>query len=293
MPVPGGGGRLRRGSAGGQAWAVGEYLNGKFQDRALAEHWDGTKWSILNVPQPGSMRDMFFAGSALSPSDVWLVGDQEGRNGKFETLAEHWNGSAWSVVPAPDPGSSGNHLYGVDAVAPNDVWAVGQRLGAKAPDQGLVEHWNGQKWSVVGSPVSASASVMLDAVTVDHGQVWAAGEADSPASGGRPLIERFQGGGHGQVVHLPSTAGSNWTNLYGIAAAGGSVWATGTFVDPKTDNNDILILRGNGGHWTVDQGPNPGSGGHILSGLTAIDGHLWTAGLFDDGGPNLPLVEHR
>src|SRR5215467_13525456 len=28
-------------ASGGQAWAVGEYLNGKFQDRALAEHWNG------------------------------------------------------------------------------------------------------------------------------------------------------------------------------------------------------------------------------------------------------------
>src|SRR6516164_7156319 len=279
-------------ASGGQAWAVGEYLNGKFQDRALAEHWDGTKWSILNVPQPGSMRDMFFAGSTLSPSDVWLVGDQEGSNGKFETLAEHWNGTAWSVLPTPDPGSSGNHLYGVDAVASNDVWAVGQQLGATAPDQGLVEHWNGQKWSVMGSPVSASASVMLDAVTVAHGHVWTAGEADSPVSGGRPVIERLSGG-HGRVVHLPASAGNDWTNLYGIAPAGNSVWAVGTFVDLKTDNNETLILRGTGNHWTVDQGPNPGSGSNILGGLTTIGGHLWAAGTFDDGGSRLPLVEHR
>ncbi len=88
-------------ASGGQAWAVGEYLNGKFQDRALAEWWNGTKWSILNIPQPGSTRDMLFAASALSPSDVWLVGDQEGRNGKFETLAEHWNGTCLSGVPTP------------------------------------------------------------------------------------------------------------------------------------------------------------------------------------------------
>src|SRR5262249_1224568 len=200
-------------------------------------------WSILNVPQPGSMRDMFFAGSALSPSDVWLVGDQEGSNGRFETLAEHWDGSAWSVLPTPDPGSTDNHLYAVDAVAPNDGWAVGQRLGAKAPDQGLVEPWNGRKWSVVGSPVSSSASVMLDAVTVAHGQVWAAGEADSPASGGRPIIERFQGG-HGQVVHLPSSAGSNWTNLYGIAAAGGAHLAARPFVDPATHRRATPHLPG-------------------------------------------------
>jgi len=43
----------------------------------------------------------------------------------------------------------------------------------------------------------------------------------------------------------------------------------------------------------VDPGPNPGSGDNILGGLTAIDGQLWTAGMFDDGSSNLPLVEHR
>jgi hypothetical protein len=82
-------------------------------------------------------------------------------------------------------------------------------------------------------------------------------------------------------------------NLYGIARAGGSVWAVGTFVDPTTDNNEILILRGTGNHWTVDPGPNPGSGSSIFGGLTAIDGQLWAAGTFDDGGSRLPLVEHR
>ena len=99
---------------------------------------------------------MLFGASALSPSDVWVVGDQEGRNGKFETLAEHWNGTTWSVVPTSDPGSSGNHLYAVDAVSPDNVWAVGQQLGGEAPDQGLVEHWDGQQWSVV--PTAGAAS---------------------------------------------------------------------------------------------------------------------------------------
>jgi hypothetical protein len=91
----------------GQAWAVGEYLDGSYQDRALIESWNGTRWSIADNPQPGSVRDMLFGASALSPSDVRAVGDQEGRSGKFETLAEHWDGSGWTVIPTPDPGSNG------------------------------------------------------------------------------------------------------------------------------------------------------------------------------------------
>ncbi|MBV9094914.1 MAG: hypothetical protein JO132_13750 [Streptosporangiaceae bacterium] len=277
----------------GKAWAVGERLNAQYQDRALIEVWNGEKWSIADIPQPGSVRDMLFAASALSPADVWVVGDREGSNGLCETLAEHWDGRSWSVLPIPDPGSSGNHLYAVDAVSPDNVWAAGQQLGVTSPDNGLVEHWDGHSWSVVAMPPSATASVMLDAVTVTPtGQVWVAGEADSPAGGGRPLIESYAGGTW-QTASLPAAAGSIWTNLYGLAAAGGTIWAVGTYVDPTTDNNNTLILQGNGAAWTVDAGPEPGSGGNILGGVTAVDGKLWAAGIYDNGGSEMPLIEHR
>jgi hypothetical protein len=282
----------------GWLWAVGERLNSNYQDRALIETWNGKKWSIADNPQPGSVRDMFFAASALSPSDVWVVGDQEGGDGLFETLAEHWDGTSWTVVPTPDPGSSGNHLYAVDAVSPDDVWAAGQQLGAEAPDNGLVEHWNGYSWSVVPTPPSTTASVMLDGVAATAGSpplgdtVWVDGEADSPAQGGRPLIESYQDGTW-QTASLPASAGSIWTNLWGITISGGTVWAVGTYLDVKTDNNNALILSDNGAGWTVDPGPNPGSGSNILGGVTAIDGHLWAAGIYDDGGSEMPLIEHR
>jgi hypothetical protein len=275
----------------GKAWAVGERLNRRYQDRALVEVWNGKKWTISNVPQPGSVRDMLFAATALSPSDVWVVGDQEGADGVFQTLAEHWNGATWTVVPTPDPGPSGNHLYAVDAVSPDNVWAAGQQLG-EFPDNGLVEHWDGHSWSVVPMPAATTASVMLDgiAATAD-GQVWVAGEADSPA-GGRPLVESYTGG-IWQTASLPASASSIWTNLWGITVAHGTVWAVGTYVDPKTDNNNTLILSGTDGAWTVDAGPEPGSGSNILGGVTTIDSHAWAAGIYDDGGGELPLIEHR
>jgi hypothetical protein len=233
---------------------------------------------------------MLFGASALSRSNVWVVGDRQGGNGLFETLAEHWNGRGWSVVPTPNPGSTGNHLYGVDAVAPDNVWAVGQQLGAQAPDQALVEHWNGHRWSVVPTPVSPFASVDLQGVAVSGDQVWADGEAFSP-SGGRPLIEHFQNG-HWSIANL-SGVGSVWTTLFGIAVAGGTVWATGTFVNPVTDNNEVLVLSGVGNHFTVDPAPNPGSGSNVLSGVTAVGGQLWSAGTYDTGGSRLPLIEHH
>jgi len=275
----------------GQAWAVGEYLNSNYQDRALLEHWDGSQWSIANNPQPGSQRDMLFGASALSPSDVWVVGDQEGANGKFETLAEHWDGSSWTVVSTPDPGSAGNHLYAVDAVSSDDVWAAGMTLNGDSPDQALVEHWDGQRWSVVAAPVAASADlVMLTGISATASQVWVDGEADSPTGGGQPFIAGYQNGAW-TIPQLPTIPdGANWTNLWGIQVAGGSVWAVGTYVDPATDNNNSLVLEGTNGTWTTNNAPNPGSGSNILGGITNVDGQLWAAGVYDNGGSEIPLI---
>jgi len=278
----------------GQAWAVGEYLNSSYQDRALIETWNGAQWSIANIPQPGSRRDMLFGATALSPSDVWAVGDQEGQNGEFETLAEHWNGASWTVIPTPNPGSSGNHLYAVDAVSTDNVWAAGMQLGANSPDQGLVEHWNGKKWSVVSMPAPASTDlVMLDGITASSSQVWVAGEADSPEGGGQPFVAGYQNGAW-TIPTLPAVPdGTDWTNLWGIQQAGGSVWSVGTYVDPATDNNNTLVLQGTNGTWTVNPAPNPGSGSNILGGITSVDGQLWAAGVYDTGGPEIPLIMNQ
>lgn len=60
--------------------------------------------------------------SAVSATNVWAVGAERSQ-GIDETLIEHWNGSDWSVAPAPagiDQGlsdvSMGRYGYG---------WAVG------------------------------------------------------------------------------------------------------------------------------------------------------------------------
>jgi hypothetical protein len=79
----------------------------------------------------------------------------------------------------------------------------------------------------------------------------------------------------------------------GITMTGHTLWADGTYVDPVTGNNDTLLLQGNGNTWTVVDAPNPGTGSNILGGITAVDGQLWAAGIYDNGGSELPLIEHH
>jgi hypothetical protein len=43
----------------------------------------------------------------------------------------------------------------------------------------------------------------------------------------------------------------------------------------------------------VDPGPDPGSAGNILGGVAVIGGQAWAAGIYDNGGSELPLIERR
>ena len=68
----------------------------------------------------------------VAPTDGWVVGARTSSapdDGGLATLSEHWNGSAWSVVPSVDTLFNDDTLAAVAGVASNDVWAVGQTSG--------------------------------------------------------------------------------------------------------------------------------------------------------------------
>src|SRR5262249_59072871 len=92
----------------------------------------------------------------------WAVGQEQATEyGLFTTLVEHWDGVSWSVVPAANPGSTGNSFYGVLAQHDGAVWAVGQQNVANGPDQPLIEAWDGIEWNVVPSPSHGTKSGAL------------------------------------------------------------------------------------------------------------------------------------
>jgi hypothetical protein len=277
------------------AWAVGVHLNKGFQARGLIESWDpeSNGWRVVSHPQPGSERDLLFGVAALSASDVWAVGEQQSANGMFGTLVEHFDGRRWQVVPSPNPGRSGNHLYGVLALEPDDVWAVGQRNDADNPDHELILHWDGARWKVLASASHGSASAALYGVLADRGTLWAVGETTDATAGGHPLVEHLaEFDSTPDIVQLPS-AGSIWTTLWGVAASDGLAWPVGTFVNLATDNNVRLVLRGDNGRFSVVNAPNPGSKTNILSGATAVADTIWAVGHFTDDGSRQPLIERH
>jgi hypothetical protein len=97
-------------------------------------------------------------------------------------------------VPAANQGSSGNSFYGVLARGPHMVWAVGQQNGATAPDQPLIEAWDGARGNVVHSPRHGSKSGALFSVARSNGGLVAVGQTEDAVAAAQPLVETYDGG---------------------------------------------------------------------------------------------------
>jgi hypothetical protein len=103
--------------AGPGAWAVGG-INKHGARHALAERWNGQRWSVVRSTGPA-----FTGVSALAANDAWAVGGGYASRGEVM----HWNGHLWTVATKL---ATSHQLSAVAEVSPTDVWAVG----------GLVEH---------------------------------------------------------------------------------------------------------------------------------------------------------
>jgi hypothetical protein len=102
-------------------WAVGYAGQGATSAggvnyKTLVEHWNGASWEVIPSPNPAGTKSNALVGlTAISPTDVWAVGYTLIGSTRLG-LTEHWNGSAWTVVASPNPGTLSNGLLDVEAV---------------------------------------------------------------------------------------------------------------------------------------------------------------------------------
>jgi hypothetical protein len=264
----------------GLAWAVGYYVSAKFQQRTLIEHFDGTVWSVVPSRSPGDQQNILYGVAAITDSDVWAVGGEQDSDGLWHTLTEHWDGSKWSVVNAVDPGVSRNQFYAVKALARNDVYAVGQQAGAGFPNQALIEHWDGNSWSVITSPSDVSASALPLGVTVTGTSLTVVGQQETDTA---PYTTYVAAGTPSNLAIQPTpNAGSGENDLFAAAiGADGSTWAVGWDIEPSTDTHNPLVLQSVNGVWSLVPSPSfPAGSDSGFSAITAIPGGgLWAVGV--------------
>jgi hypothetical protein len=258
-------------------WAVGRSANG-----ALAEHWNGAGWSMMPTINDTAYDDTFNAVSAASANDVWAVGSTTSGGGTHKMLTEHWDGSAWTIVPAAaSTHQYGDTLYATAALSATNVWAVGT--------SSTIQHWDGAKWSLVPRPASSS-SLPLDSLTlfgiaaVSPTNIWAVGGNSVQSCGGElpALIEHWDGK---QWTAIPNTP---LGILFAVSAdAANDVWAVGS------GGNGTFIMHYNGKQWATVNVGSPTGQSPQLNGVAAHSpSDVWAVGQTFSAGGSRPAVLH-
>ena len=234
----------------GTAWAVGYAGNGTGVATTLILRWNGTTWTRVPSPDPGRGPGMgnFLYGVATTPDGTaWAVGWTDS-GGVISALILHWNGTTWTTVPSPSPGTDGIYLKAVAAAPDGTAWAIGYTESGTST-RTLILRWNGHTWTTVPNP-SPPGSYLSGVAATPAGTAWAVGCADcggsSTTTSARTLILRWNGTAWTRV---PSPDPGPGAYLGGVTAlSSGDAWAVG-IAGGKT-----LILWWNGQTWSGPAG---------------------------------------
>jgi hypothetical protein len=192
-----------------------------------------------------------------------------------KTLAEHWDGMRWRVVPSPSPGSFGDQLLSVAAASSTDAWAVGRVSTTQFGDRALVEHWDGARWRVVPTPTIGIASELRGVSVVSTRDIWAVGLYYVPSEAGTltlTLTEHWDGHAW-RVVPSPSPTQDDLLDSVSVLSSH-DVWAVGR------DAGENLAVHWDGSSWSTVPTPfRPGTIGFLWA--VSADSHagVWAAGV--------------
>jgi hypothetical protein len=107
--------------------AVGYEFKGEDQASAVAEAWNGSDWSLVNVPQKGSLTELYGVSCAGTESCTVVGTNSKTHHGDTAVIIDQWNGTKLVAESAPSPGTALNVLNGVACNGTN-CSTVGQYL---------------------------------------------------------------------------------------------------------------------------------------------------------------------
>jgi hypothetical protein len=277
------------------AWVVGARGDGSLtRSHALIEHWNGARWSVVNLPRLGA--SFLYGVSAFGPRSAWAAGATYGarRAGRFvanrtRPLLLHWDGVSWRKWRLP----SGRRPVTLDKViadGPSSVWVVSTGQEDSAPGfSSLIEHWNGTRWQEVPPPFGRSDPLASFGAT-GWDDAWAVG---SYGEGGNAVAKYSHAlaahwNGHSwRLTHVPSRSGDNDAALEDVAVLRpDDAWAMGESQHLQFEGDNGLSATGpavlfehwNGRNWQLTTGAAPPvyDGRPALTG--AADGSAWAIG---------------
>ena len=148
-------------SSANACMAVGDYQKGSAITYTLAEHWDGSRWSIVPTARPAARDWLSFGSVSCSSAKNCVAVGNWSKAGHGRMFAERWNGTKWALMPVPSPRHVTDFSFdGVTCTSDSSCIALGE-TGRGGVANTLVEHWDGRRWAIVNSPTPANAGIIF------------------------------------------------------------------------------------------------------------------------------------
>jgi hypothetical protein len=241
--------------------ASGYFANSTGADVVLAERWNGSGWQVQPTPTPAGVTASELGGvSCPSLRACTAAGTYVTGSGARGTVAEAWNGSAWTIQATPNPaGSTVNQLDGVSCPSVSTCVSAGSKEGSSGFDVPLGEGWNGTRWSLqasaspTGARISALAGVSCASATV----CTAVGSFQKTPETNATLAEGWNGT-KWSIQPTPNPAGSIYTGLQAVSCPAPSACiAVGSYLDHPNRPTFALAEAWNGTNWSIQSMPTP------------------------------------
>jgi hypothetical protein len=227
--------------------------------QTLAEHWDGSKWSIQETPNSEIGRGL--RSVSCVSSTCMAVGYQD--NPHETPLAERWTSEKWIAVTIPLPsGAEESGFSSVSCVSETSCKAVGFYRYEES-EKDLIESWNGEKWTIDTAPTGSGwlTGVSCNSTT----ECTAVGyEAARP-----PIAERWKGTTW-SIESLPEPVGSQreYDAVNSVMCVSSTRCTTVGAYGPTVETRLPYAATWNGSHWELQSVPNPGGTFTILFGAS-------------------------
>ncbi len=280
---------------------------GSHKSETLAESWNGTAWSIDPSPNPTGVSGSSLSGvSCISSIDCTAVGGS-GNASTNEPLIESWDGTSWSIVPSPIPGTGpANGLASVSCTSPSFCMAAGIYNPPSGGTGTLIESWNGTAWSVVPSPNHRTGDNSLNGVScLSPTSCIAVGSYDKNETQYVATLVESWNGSLWSIVPSPNPYANQFEvagdNLSGVSCISSTFCvAVGVAYAAGGPGGELTaVLAWNGTTWSIVPSPDPSidmnpSPVNELTGVSCTSSTDCVAVGYDLNGPGddeLTLIE--
>src|SRR5689334_1613307 len=213
-------------------------------------------WEGLSFSKPtGSSKFTLNSVFCTATSACTAVGYYTNSSGRIVTLAERWNGSAWTIQTTANPATGTTELYGVSCDSASSCTAVGKQESGT-----FAERWNGSTWSIstTPNPTGGSSINLVDTSCVNTTFCLAVGSYLEGSNPRKTLVERCDGS-KWTLLSSPDPGGGGGAYLTRVSCGGISACsATGYYyLSASSSETRSLVESWDGGEMAIQTSPNP------------------------------------